>query len=113
MDGGHTPHAAQAWVSRALHRPDRRPDGHTYICSRQRSAANCFCCWSNVCCAKRTGGRIRQKVRTQMRGFWTKITSRKFLAALVGIITGLAMVFGLNEKTLSRPSLVQLWRWPP
>lgn len=30
-----------------------------------------------------------------------KITSRKFLAAVVGIITGLAMVFGLDEGVIS------------
>ena len=36
-----------------------------------------------------------------MRSFWTKITSRKFLAALVGIITGLAMVFGLDQNIIT------------
>ncbi|OPZ66346.1 MAG: hypothetical protein BWY83_02905 [bacterium ADurb.Bin478] len=39
-----------------------------------------------------------------MRTFWTKISSRKFLAALVGIITGLAMVFGLNENIITTVS---------
>lgn len=36
-----------------------------------------------------------------MRSFWSKITSRKFLAALVGIITGLAMVFGLDQNIIT------------
>lgn len=39
-----------------------------------------------------------------MRSFWTKITSRKFLAALVGIITGLAMVFGLDQNVITTVS---------
>lgn len=32
-----------------------------------------------------------------MRTFWQKITSRKFLAALLGVASGLAMLFGLDE----------------
>ena len=36
-----------------------------------------------------------------MRTFWQKVTSRKFLAALVGIITGLAMVFGLDQNIIT------------
>ena len=39
-----------------------------------------------------------------MRTFWTKISSRKFLAALVGIITGLAMVFGLDQNVITTVS---------
>ena len=39
-----------------------------------------------------------------MRTFWTKITSRKFLAALVGIITGLAMIFGLDQNVITTVS---------
>lgn len=30
-----------------------------------------------------------------------KLCSRKFLAAIAGIVTGLAMVFGLDENTIS------------
>lgn len=30
-----------------------------------------------------------------------KLSSRKFWAAMAGIITGLAMVFGLDESTIS------------
>ena len=30
-----------------------------------------------------------------------KLTSRKFLAALAGVATGLAMVFGVDETTIS------------
>jgi len=30
-----------------------------------------------------------------------KLSSRKFLAAVAGIVTGLAMVFGLDENTIS------------
>lgn len=30
-----------------------------------------------------------------------KFTSRKFLAAVAGIVTGLAMIFGLDENTIS------------
>lgn len=30
-----------------------------------------------------------------------KLCSRKFLAAVAGIVTGLAMVFGLDENTIS------------
>lgn len=30
-----------------------------------------------------------------------KFSSRKFLAAVAGIVTGLAMVFGLDESTIS------------
>ena len=36
-----------------------------------------------------------------MRTFWQKVTSRKFLAAMVGIITGLAMVFGLDQNIIT------------
>ena len=32
-----------------------------------------------------------------MRTFWQKVTSRKFLAALLGVASGLAMLFGLDE----------------
>jgi len=31
-----------------------------------------------------------------------KLTSRKFLAALVGVVTGLAMVFGLDQNTVNQ-----------
>lgn len=30
-----------------------------------------------------------------------KLSSRKFLAAVAGIVTGLAMIFGLDENTIS------------
>ena len=30
-----------------------------------------------------------------------KLTSRKFLAAVVGLITGLSMIFGLDENTIN------------
>lgn len=30
-----------------------------------------------------------------------KLTSRKFWAAIVGVVTGLAMIFGLDEGTIS------------
>jgi phage shock protein PspC (stress-responsive transcriptional regulator) len=33
--------------------------------------------------------------------FWQKVTSRKFLAALVGMIMGVAMVFGLDRNTIN------------
>ena len=36
-----------------------------------------------------------------MQNFWKKLTSRKFLAALAGVATGLAMVFGVDETTIS------------
>lgn len=36
-----------------------------------------------------------------MSNFLKKLTSRKFLAALAGIITGLAMVFGLDESIIT------------
>lgn len=36
-----------------------------------------------------------------MQNFLKKLTSRKFLAALAGVATGLAMVFGVNETTIS------------
>ncbi len=39
-----------------------------------------------------------------MRTFWPKVTSRKFLAALVGIIAGLAMVFGLDQNVITTVS---------
>ena len=36
-----------------------------------------------------------------MQNFLKKLTSRKFLAALAGVATGLAMVFGVDETTIS------------
>ena len=36
-----------------------------------------------------------------MQNFLKKLTSRKFLAALAGVATGLAMVFGDDETTIS------------
>ena len=36
-----------------------------------------------------------------MQNFLKKLTSRKFLAALAGWATGLAMVFGVDETTIS------------
>ena len=36
-----------------------------------------------------------------MQNFLKKLTSRKFLAALAGVATGLAMVFGVEETTIS------------
>ena len=36
-----------------------------------------------------------------MQNFLKKLTSRKFLAALAGVTTGLAMVFGVDETTIS------------
>ena len=36
-----------------------------------------------------------------MKNFLKKLTSRKFLAALAGVATGLAMVFGVDETTIS------------
>ena len=36
-----------------------------------------------------------------MHNFLKKLTSRKFLAALAGVATGLAMVFGVDETTIS------------
>lgn len=39
-----------------------------------------------------------------MNAFLRKISSRKFLAALAGIVTGLAMVFGLDEGVISTVS---------
>lgn len=36
-----------------------------------------------------------------MREFLRKITSRKFLAAVAGVATGLAMVFGVDETAIS------------
>lgn len=36
-----------------------------------------------------------------MSTFIQKITSRKFLAAIAGFVTGLAMVFGLDESIIS------------
>jgi phage shock protein PspC (stress-responsive transcriptional regulator) len=36
-----------------------------------------------------------------MKSFLTKLKSRKFLAAIAGVVTGLAMVFGLDEGTIS------------
>ena len=39
-----------------------------------------------------------------MEKFLKKLTSRKFLAALAGLITGLAMVFGLEESVMTTVS---------
>ena len=39
-----------------------------------------------------------------MKTFKDKITSRKFLAAVAGLVTGLAMVFGLDESIISQVS---------
>mgnify|MGYP007086803031 FL=1 len=36
-----------------------------------------------------------------MQNFLKKLTSRKFLAALAGVAAGLAMVFGVDETTIS------------
>lgn len=36
-----------------------------------------------------------------MQTFLKKLTSRKFLAAIAGVATGLAMVFGVDENTIS------------
>ena len=36
-----------------------------------------------------------------MQNFLKKLTSRKCLAALAGVATGLAMVFGVDETTIS------------
>jgi ABC-type nickel/cobalt efflux system permease component RcnA len=36
-----------------------------------------------------------------MSGFWKKLKSRKFLAAMAGVIVGLCMAFGLDEGTVS------------
>ncbi len=36
-----------------------------------------------------------------MQTFLRKITSRKFLAAVAGVATGLAMVFGVDETVIS------------
>ena len=36
-----------------------------------------------------------------MQNFLKKLTSRKFLAALAGVATGIAMVFGVDETTIS------------
>ena len=36
-----------------------------------------------------------------MQNFLKKLTSRKFLAALAGVATGLAKVFGVDETTIS------------
>ena len=36
-----------------------------------------------------------------MQNFLKKLTSRKFLAALAGVATGLAMVFGVDEEAIS------------
>ncbi len=39
-----------------------------------------------------------------MKSVIKKITSRKFLAAVVGVISGLSMVFGLEESVISTVS---------
>ena len=36
-----------------------------------------------------------------MQTFLKKLASRKFLAAIAGVATGLAMVFGVDENTIS------------
>ena len=36
-----------------------------------------------------------------MRAFIKKLTSRKFLAAVAGVIAGLCMVFGLDESIIT------------
>lgn len=36
-----------------------------------------------------------------MRTLKTRLLSRKFLAAVAGVVTGLAMVFGLDESVIS------------
>ena len=36
-----------------------------------------------------------------MKDFLKKLTSRKFLAALAGIVTGLSMIFGLDENIIT------------
>ena len=43
----------------------------------------------------------RRKEGANMQTFVRKITSRKFLAALAGVATGLAMVFGVDEAAIS------------
>ena len=39
-----------------------------------------------------------------MKTIKEKLTSRKFLAALAGLVSGLAMVFGLDESIISQVS---------
>ena len=39
-----------------------------------------------------------------MRTFWQKITSRKFLACLIGVVVGLATAFGLDESIITTVS---------
>ena len=36
-----------------------------------------------------------------MRTFWQKVTSRKFLAMLLGVASGLAMLFGLDQGVIT------------
>lgn len=36
-----------------------------------------------------------------MKAFLKRLTSRKFLAAAAGVVAGLAMIFGLDETTVS------------
>ena len=36
-----------------------------------------------------------------MKAFLRKLSSRKFLAAVAGLVTGLAMVFGLDDGIIS------------
>ncbi len=36
-----------------------------------------------------------------MKDFLNKLKSRKFLAALAGIVTGLSMIFGLDENIIT------------
>ena len=40
----------------------------------------------------------------RMKTFLEKLTSRKFLAAAAGLVTGLAMVFGLEESVMTTVS---------
>lgn len=39
-----------------------------------------------------------------MKAFLKKLTSRKFLAAVAGVVAGLAMIFGLDENVIATVS---------
>ena len=39
-----------------------------------------------------------------MKSFLSKLTSRKFLAAIAGLISGITMVFGLDESIITQVS---------
>ena len=39
-----------------------------------------------------------------MKSFLSKLTSRKFLAAIAGLVSGIAMVFGLDESIITQVS---------